>query len=194
MRTLVICTLLLLAPLSGCLGEDATVDAASADADPPLAPPVDAAASVDAAKAAAPGTLEERAIVVPIDLQGEIALSAAFCPLVACISANPLPSERFFQQDAKDGLVRYDLTLTWEASSPASETLRLGLAKGEGESRKLDYVEGTSPLVLSGDSFSVDGGKFDIWVWLGSATPGAETYATVGQPFTVSGTITIHQA
>lgn len=169
MRPILVLILLLVPTLGGCLdgSTSETLDAASQP---------EAAAVVS---------------TVPVELNGHIAAAAVVCPVVTCVGIHPLASERYFDQKSEGGLVGYDLTLEWTASSPTSERLRLGLAVGEGASRKFEFVEGTSPLTLSGDKFTVGAGKtFEVWVWLGNHAP-VEVYATPGQDFTIAGTFSL---
>lgn len=101
-----------------------------------------------------------------------------------------LGGERWFRQETNGTVVGFNLTLTWEAASPLTETLFLGFGPvtSEGDvdtfTAEARAVQGTSPLTLSVEGLNWPAGRHAVSVWWSGAIAGGPA-----QPFQVDGEI-----
>lgn len=141
--------------------------------------PLDAAAS----ETALPGTM---AIQTPFAKDGSIAPGAYVCPVVTCVGVEP--SDRVWDLSFAGTLVGLNLTLTWEATTPATEELVLGIGHGSADARDYDMVSGPSPLALALDGLNLTGeDEVSVFVWMEQPVPVAGL--TTPQDFHVEGAL-----
>lgn len=157
---------------------------------------------------AAPGAATESedaaglAIVEPdvaVSVDGALAAQVLVCPAVACVGRALVgESDRFFPQESIRDLASADLTLEWDATSPFTERLRLGVftcadpCKSDADLSDIRFVDGPSPLSFTTDAMTVpEGEKLFAFVWVPSFTP-APVYGVLSTPqgFHVEGTLT----
>lgn len=171
MRTIL--TILLAVPLvaAGCVSAPEELESAAADA-------TDALAATDG-------------VASPFTFDGSIGPVVVACPMVTCTGAAEGDRSTSLPFDG-DNLTAVSLTMTWDAAAPHMETLRMGIAWGE---NGLEYVEGTSPLVLEVDGLEI--AKEDepyFWTWIVTPAPMGVAHVATPQDFHVEGTLTFTEA
>lgn len=136
----------------------------------------------------------------PIDWQGQVAtfLCAPSGPY-SCFGTGTGDAD----QDLDTGLVGeipvLDLSLAWEAQTPATMELKLAVAAGHTECGGdcyywtiLDWIQGTSPLTLEAEDLSIPQGE-TLWILVDTPdqapTPLLYSKASLEQPFHVTGTV-----
>lgn len=152
------------------------------------------AASVGAASA----TAEAQPAPIPVAFDGALGAGAFACAVVVCQGQNVQPSERLFETDAW-GANAVELTMTWDAASPANERLVLGVftcdkseCRSDADLSQLEYVYGASPLTFSLDEIVVPAGEtLYVFMNVGPAVASDVVFAqaTTPQEFHIEGTI-----
>lgn len=186
MKLAAILTLATLA-FAGCVqGPD---DVQSASADPSDAPePANAVAEAKRVE-----TVQAR--VVPIELSGSTSDSVYSCAMASCNEIDPGRSgESWFPFDLKGTLDATDLTLTWDAQTPATEELILGITyEKEDGSYDFVYASGASPLTLAENALGIEGSSVQgVYVnayRCNGVGPGFACMAAA-QEFTIAGSLT----
>lgn len=140
-----------------------------------------------------------------VSFEGQLGVEATVCGPVGCVGTFTCVAFTFCETPAQDPRVdRYveieldqqieqvNLTLTWDAVSPATEELRLGLSWACGQDGcTYVYVEGPSPLVLEQTGFD---GEEEVAAWVWTPDQGPEddptvVQATHDQPFSIDGAV-----
>lgn len=170
MRQALLALLLVPLLLAGCLTEATPLDAASAP--PPVA--------------------EAAAVQEPLHLEGAIGTFVAACPVVTCVFV-PVSDSAFPAVPLEGGRTVTSLvaTLTWEATSPATEELGFAFATDDGEWKEHAYVHGRSPLTIELSEpidLSADA-EHSLAVFVGSLGP-APVFAVLEQPVVIDGVAT----
>lgn len=134
------------------------------------------------------------AATMPVEQPFEF--SGSFGPgLVACspFGCNGVSQGTKYKELDVDGvLTAADFTLTWSATNPAMQRLRLGLSWGEGDAMEFEYIDGVSPLKLELEDLEIDGSDDPyIWVWVPSPLPIGLVYAHTPQSFSIEGTLAV---
>lgn len=144
MRTLAIllAVLLPLGALAGCV--DAPVDPAAAD---------DAALDGGA-------TAAESLTTTPLSHDGVTPTGAAVCsPVTPCQGQYAAGGESSFELKFSGALDAVDIVATWDAASPASADLGLGLAIERDGEWTWDIEYGSSPLALQREGLDIPAGS-----------------------------------
>ena len=126
----------------------------------------------------------------PFSFEGRLGVSVVACPVLTCFGAALVPHELYADLDGAIEAVA--LTMTWDAATPHTRAMRLGLAWGPEDDRHWEYVDGTSPLVLdiAGLGIQPDDEPY-VFGWVPCAVPLCLVVATTQQSFHVGGTVTI---
>ncbi|HET6405720.1 MAG TPA: hypothetical protein VFH78_13845 [Candidatus Thermoplasmatota archaeon] len=161
-------SLLLLAPLvaAGCVDAPAAAELAAApDAAAPVAP-----------------------TATPFAQSGMLGPGAYVCPVVTCAGVDL--SQRGWDADFRGTLVGVNLTLTWDAATPLTEDLVLGIGYGPMDGRSYELVTGSSPLALELADLSLTA-KDDvrIFVFMPVLVPMGAAMVLPPQEFRVEGTL-----
>lgn len=107
----------------------------------------------------------------PFAEDGALGPGAYVCPLVVCVGGEPT-SERTWDAPFEGTLVGLNLTLTWDATTPATEELVLGIGHGAAEGRDYELVTGPSPLELTLDGLNLTASDdVRIFVWMIQPVP-----------------------
>lgn len=152
------------------------------------------------------GTLsEEVAAIVPqgnatrtveIVEEGSVGVMAFGCAVLTCLGQNVVQGERFFEQPLH-GAVEGELSVEWDAVSPATADLLVGVlacrdpCNSDADVSDSAYVSGPSPLSLDVRGFHVPEGE-TLLVYVqqpGRSVAGAFVLATAPQDFTLRGTL-----
>lgn len=140
--------------------------------------------------AAASASVAQTTIAVAEDgatpLGGGVCLPVGFCYGAA------RSGEAVFEQRIDGRLTGAHLTLTWDAATPATEELLLGIAYRSGDSYEWVFVQGSSPLVLQEDTLDIPGGSVEALYVSAYRCLGVMAYACVSpqQAFHLEGTLT----
>lgn len=134
-------------------------------------------------------------VKIPFSQDGTLGANAFVCSSPACPGTG-IGNDRWFPTDP-DGTVRgLNLTMTWNATTPAMEQMRLGVSYGGCDGDGLDcqeasFVDGASPLELSVDEVDANG-TLAVWFWTPSRTPPstAGTYVSHPQDVHIQGAFT----
>lgn len=197
MRIPILVSGFLLVALSGCsdAGAEGT-DAADAEAAPDAG---GARGAVDAGDVAAPAepVLEDVAVLFDGNL-GTWFYACEYETTGVCQGMDVVAdSTDHYHEQPGATLVGAALRLEWTATTPATDTLGLGLMRMGDNSTLVENVEGTSPLTLEADGLDLaleDGDRLHLYVYnvRGFAhEPPVVGYATADQAFTVEGTLTM---
>lgn len=164
-------TLAILALLAGCVA-------------PGAAPADDSVAPATAAPTAAAATEQ------PFAFDGDFGPGLVACGPGTCTGLSP--GKRWTDLDLDGTLTGANLTLTWTATTPAMQKLRLGISWGDEKDRQYEIAEGPSPVVLSLADLSIapEDAPF-VWVWAVTPVPMGVATATTPQTFHVEGTLTV---
>lgn len=176
--TWMLAALLPLSALAGCLDQDvapAATDLAAADE----LPPTPARTNVTIAE------------------DGATPTGAAVCsPIAGCHGQWQASEASSFQQRLGGVLDAAELTLTWDAASPATETLMLGIAISEDGEWRFETEQGASPLTLSRAGLDIPADA-EVWVYVNAhkctPTPVAPCVST-SQPFHLEGVLGVLSA
>lgn len=142
--------------------------------------PVEPASTEDAMDSTAPTE-------TPFAKDGMIGPAAYVCPLVGCVGGEPM-SDRTWDAPFEGTLVAANLTLTWDAMTPATQDLVVGLAHGPADARKYELTSGPSPLELTVDGLTLTKGD-DVRVFVWVPTPLMVAAASTPQAFHVEGVL-----
>lgn len=176
--------------LGGCLGGDPT-DETRADA-----PAVEASVNETPALAPSANVTPARPPAEPLALhyEGRLSNGVGACVVAAnrCEVVEPVASEQAWAPARNGTLTRVALTMWWNATTPATQTLRLGVTHGTPGSRENPYVDGASPLTmtLEGLVVGVDQ-EFEVWGFTPSAGGSEAAWVTYDQPFTLDALVTV---
>lgn len=139
-------------------------------------------------------TLAPAPIVSPFEASGSTFTGVGACVPVFCYGVGaPSEGSDWFEPELEGNLTAVDLTLTWSATTPATEELLLGIAyETEDEMYDWVYATGASPLVLSKSGLDIPAERiYAIYVnafrCAGDAVYGC---ASAEQPFSIEGTLT----
>lgn len=100
--------------------------------------------------------------------------------------------DRWFPDPVDGDVAAATVTMTWEATSPATERLLVAFGDlheedGGQYSERYEYVVGTSPLTLELADVPWTGDSV-VWAWFDSQAP---AQASIGQPFDIEATFTV---
>ena len=189
---------------AGCLGGETRpaemVDGASesADASAQAAPPSPTSATATENEATGDAQDDDIAPVpkeLPFAFEGATGTFVYACAQGQCAGESVAPSESLWKLPLEGDVDGVDVTLTWDAATPATETLHVAVAWGTACGGDCIAVtdgissEGTSPLTLTADDLL----RQDIEIaylmvsWPTPQLPGA--WLGVDQPFTVEGKV-----
>lgn len=153
MRSALLLTLVLL--LAGCLSPDAGPDGATApDAAADGATPAAAVEPADGGAGPEAEGAANASAVIPLVFQGHLAADVSGCAFTILVGpCVDLPGEsKNFLEITQTGTVdAFSLTLTWDASGPATENLNFGLYSEGEEFTAHAHAYGPSPLTLTTD-------------------------------------------
>jgi len=142
--------------------------------------------------AASPGASAPRT-TVPFQEQGSTFNGFAVCPVQGQCVGTGLPNVRsttsWFEVGLSGVLQDVELTLTWQATTPATAELLLGIAfeNEAGESDWL-YAYGPSPVVLSESGVGIPADKVHA-VYVNAFKCASIVCASIEQPFSIEGTL-----
>lgn len=130
---------------------------------------------------------------VPIAHEGSTPDAASACAPGFCYGAGRPGSSSWIEPKLDGLLVGANLTLTWEARTPATETLLLGIAYATGaDSWDYVYVRGPSPLVLERTGLAIEGKDVEA-VYVNGYRCEVAVCASTSQPFTLEGALVLQQ-
>lgn len=155
-----------LALLAGCVSDD-PVESAAVDPTPPAAPAID------------------------VSFHGETERGAFACasPLGFCYGVASPGSASSSQELVVEGtLVGVDLTMTWDAVTPATQEMIVGIAYGSGSEWKYLYAYGASPLRLSETGLAIPGEDVEV-VYANAYRCASDACASTAQPFDIEGVL-----
>jgi hypothetical protein len=158
-----------------------------------LAAPLLAAGCVSApseseAAVATSATTDPASTDTPFTFDGSYGPIVFACPMITCTGVDP-SSARWADLDFEGNLTALSLTMSWDAATPLMSTLRFGISWDEGEN--LEYVEGTSPLLLELDGLNITtADKPYIWTWMVTPSPLGIVHVATPQDYKVEGTLT----
>lgn len=139
---------------AGCLGTDEPIDAAAAEeAATTEAPPSAAPAESASEPAAEEGPAVEEARVVPLSFDGSLPTfveGCAFAVVYGVCAGTPGDFQNRFPLDPLGEVGSLSLTLTWDASSAATDELAIAVySYSDSTWTEHAWAMGTSPLTLS---------------------------------------------
>lgn len=120
---------------------------------------------------------------------GTISTGVAACgPAVGCQAAQ-LPQDQLRSLGAFDGPHHLHAVLTWDATTPLADELRLGASYDTPAGRQHAFVQGQSPLALE---LPLDiRGELLVWANFPQTLPPAPAWASHEQSFHAEGSVTI---
>lgn len=122
----------------------------------------------------------------PYAFEGSFGPMLWTCPMVTCTGVEPT-GQRWSDLEIKGTLTSLTLTMTWDASGPHMENLRLGIAWGE-NGEEYESIDGTSPLVLELADLNITAAdKPYVWTWVADSAPLGVAYASTPTDFTIEG-------
>lgn len=128
----------------------------------------------------------------PIAVEGETAPGGGVCVPVRCVFPSSPGSNTVFPVGVSGTITNVSLTLTWEAVSPASEELVLGIAYEGEDGETWEYAAGPSPLTLalSGLSIPAEGAVIYVNAYVCQGGDGASACASgPSQAFRIEGDV-----
>ncbi len=167
---------------AGCIGmpggtDDDDLDAASAD-------------GTDG-----PGQAGSAAETVQMDEDGLVTTRAFVCGhtpvVVQCVGSQPEEGENVFEMPVQGAAEAATFEVSWEPSSPETETLRFGVSLrcDTEDCEEFEIAEGSSPLEVTLDEEDLGETSY-VWVQPSSRTPyPVYTLVAYEQPFTLTGEI-----
>ncbi len=164
-RRLFLQVVLLAAMLAGCIDDSPQTD--SADSERAAAETQDPEAPTQAGVPARPSRPPTTPQTWDVDEEGYLPAGSA----VAGFAGFFLPGfDRWFPQQFNGTVLNATLTMTWDATSPATEHLLLGFGimeidDGREYAETYEFVSGPSPLSLDLRGLDWDAEDFVVWAW-----------------------------
>lgn len=124
----------------------------------------------------------------PVAYSGTLGPTVFACGPMGCVGESTRPQPRVDLE--ANGTVRaISLTLTWQATSPATQQLRLGVSWNETGSHDFHSFDGASPLKVDLHDLAIRHDELPYaWVFI-PETGGAPAYLATEQEITIAGNL-----
>lgn len=187
---------------AGCLGAGEDGAAGDLETSSEESGETDTEPEPNATRAEAPEQADANLTTREFTFEGQLGAEAYVCSLECvgtyscvgetCTGTRDPRIERSFEIEHDGTLRGVNATLQWDALSPVTETLRVGVAWNCDDGCQYDFVDGQAPLELTADDLEIEDEAY-VFVWQPDLAEDVPAYvgATHDQPFTVTGTATV---